>query len=86
MNKNKAIIIESDDWEGLFINGKLVEEGHSLNQGESRIKYFKKISKIYNFDIENLYEFYIEEDDEDYLYKNGSFPLNINELKGNYEL
>jgi len=82
---NKAILIQSDDWEGLFINGKLVEEGHTLNEGRSRTKYFIKLSKQYDFDLEKLIETEIDEEDEERLYNIGCFPENINELKGKYE-
>lgn len=42
---NKAIIIQADDWEGLFVNGVLVQEGHSLNQGYKRLPYLKNYLK-----------------------------------------
>ena len=38
--KNEAILLHSKDgdWEGLFINGQLIDEGHEL--GEGRKEYF----------------------------------------------
>lgn len=81
---NKAILIEADDWEGLYVNGTLVKEGHTLNEGMSRIKCFIKLSKKYNFNLEELKECYIKEEDED-LYDIGGFPIKLSELKGNYE-
>jgi hypothetical protein len=83
--KNQAIILEADDWEGLFINGELVQEGHLLNEGKSRLVYFVKLSKTYNFDLEKIKEFLIEDYDERYLEDNGGFPKNINELRGTYK-
>lgn len=29
--KPDAVIVLGDDWEGLYLDGKLVEEGHSLD-------------------------------------------------------
>lgn len=83
--KTEAILIEADDWEGLFIDGVLIEEGHTLNEGYSRIKYFVILSKKYNFDLEKLNELYIEEVDKDELYDCGGFPNTLEELKGNYK-
>jgi hypothetical protein len=82
---NKAILIQADDWEGLFINGKLVKEGHTLNEGTSRVKYFNQISKKHNFNLDDLKEVWIDESDEEKLYDCGSFPNSLSELNGNYE-
>ena len=76
---NKAILVQAGDWEGLFVNGKLVEEGHTLNEGYDRIKYFLKLSEQYNFDLNSLIEFRVEE--EDALHNCGSFPEDINDIK-----
>jgi hypothetical protein len=82
---NKAILIKADDWEGLFISGKLVEEGHTLNEGTSRIMYFLNLAKTYNFNLEELKEVYITEEDEEKLNDYGSFPEYLSDLKGDYE-
>lgn len=82
---SKAILIQADDWEGLFIDGKLVKEGHTLNEGTSRVKYFNKLAKQYNFRIDDLKEVYIDECDEDRLYDIGCFPECLSELIGDYE-
>ena len=80
----KAILIQADDWEGLFIDGVLIEQGHTLNQGYSRVKHFINLAKTHNFDVEELEEVWVQEVDEDYLYAHGGFPKNLNELKGKY--
>ena len=82
---NKAILLISEDWEGLFINGKLIEEGHTLNEGLSRIKYFVGLAKKYNFDLAKMKEIELCEKDEQYLCDYGSFPNNIEELNGSYQ-
>ena len=78
---NKAVLIQSDDWEGLFVNGKLVQEGHTLNEGTSRIKYFNKLSEKHNFNIKEMEEYYVTEDYENYLYDNGCFPKLLSEVE-----
>ena len=80
----KAILIKADDWEGLFVDGILIEEGHTLNQGMSRVKYFLELSKDCDFDLEEMEEVWIDEEDEDTLYKIGCFPSQLTDLKGNY--
>jgi len=81
---NEAILVKSDDWEGLFINGKLVEEGHTLNEGTSRIKYFSSLAKKYNFSLEDMKEAWVTEGYEEWLYDSGSFHENLSDI--NYEL
>jgi len=81
---NKAILLISDDWEGLYINGKLVEEGHTLNQGYSRIKHFTKLAKTYDFDLDEMKEEYLCGADIFMTEDIGSFPVDINEFSGNY--
>ena len=81
---NKAILLQVEDWEGLYINGELVEEGHTLNEGNSRIKYFLKLAKKYDFNLENMEEIYAAEEDEELVMDWGNFPKDINKLKGVY--
>jgi hypothetical protein len=81
---NKAILVKADDWEGLFINGKLTKEGHTLNEGTSRIKYFLKLAKEHNFDLEEMKEVYVNDEDEEWLNDYG-FPDDLSTLSGDYE-
>lgn len=78
---NKAILIGSDDWDGLYVNGELVEEGHSLNQGYNRINYFTKLAKRYNFNLDELESGYVTPEYEEELEDIGSFPIDITEVK-----
>jgi hypothetical protein len=81
---NKAILLKSDDWEGLYINGKLVEEGHTLNQGYSRIKHFIKLAKTYDFDLDEIKEEYLNGADIFMTEDMGNFPEDINGFSGDY--
>jgi len=83
--KNKAILIHSQDgdWEGLFINGKLIGEGHQL--GEGRKEYFwLNIGAKYGITGDDLIIKEIEDIDEDYLSTSGKFPATLAEMRGKY--
>jgi len=32
--ESKIIIVIADDWEGLYVNGRLIEEGHKVKRSE----------------------------------------------------
>lgn len=78
---NKAILIYLEDWEGLFINGTLVEEGHTLNQRYNRINYFKKLAKKYNFNLDELEIGFVTPEYQIELEDCGGFPENIENVK-----
>ena len=78
---NTIIIINSDDWEGLFVNGKLIEEGHELNDGMSRKKYLQELCRKYNVSLPSIEEGYVTEDYyDDILSERGSYPENLSEV------
>lgn len=81
MEKNSAIIIKADDWEGLFINGKLVEENHTLNQGHSRRKYLLSICSKYGLKMEEILEGYVTDDYYDKMEDTGGFDADINDVE-----
>lgn len=76
---NKAILLQSssESWEGLFVNGKLVEEGHTLNQGYSRVKYFKDLAKKYGFSLDELEEYTVTDEYDEKLCDCGGFDKDI---------
>jgi hypothetical protein len=84
---NEAILIELCDWEGLYVNGVLIDEGHTINQGYSRMKYLQNLAKEHNFDLNEMKSYYLTNgDDEDCLEEFGyCLPQNISELNGMYE-
>lgn len=82
---NKAILLKADDWEGLFVNGELVEEGHTLNEGASRIKYFLDLADEYLFNLRDMKEIWVTEEDEEIINKTGGFPVYLNQMQENYE-
>lgn len=80
----EARIIKADDWEGLFIDNVLVDEGHSLNEGEERYIYLSGLAEKYGFTPHTLKIHYIAEQDEACLIETGGFPDDMRDLSGDY--
>ncbi len=79
----KAVIIEADDWQALYINGESVEQDHKLGNGDFLL--ILKIAEKYGFTADELSCFWAEEEDLEEAYDNGCFPHKLSELKGTYE-
>mgnify|MGYP003540333176 CR=1 FL=1 len=47
---NKAIILQGSSYEALYVNGKLIQEGKTLNGEFNREDYFKALAYNYGFD------------------------------------
>jgi len=85
MNKQVLILMSPNgDWEGLFIDGILIDEGHKLGEGNSRTFLLEKAEE-HNFSSKDVREITITDEDENYLNKYGAFPEKIEILKGSYE-
>lgn len=67
-------IIILDDWEGLYINGQLVDEGHSINLRTV----LKKLAKEYNFTFRSHCA---SPELEDKIQQVGSLPKNLDEVE-----
>jgi len=83
---NKAILVKSNDWEGLYIDGKLVCDGHidNMNEGEERLTFFIKLADEYKFELKDIKVRDLEFNDIVNAEWNGYFPDNINEFKSKY--
>jgi hypothetical protein len=79
-----AIIVNADDWQGFFYNGKLIDEAHTLGDGYGNLWFLKKMAKKYNFNISDVVEAYVTDDFEDYLYDHGCFPDKLSDVQ--YEI
>lgn len=75
----KFVIIDGDDWEGLYIDGILVDEGHSLNEGTRREIWLRKMLSDHSGSLEDLQCGYLE-DSETYFEDRGSLPSTLSEL------
>lgn len=74
---NSATLVSAEDWEGLYINNVLVKEGHSLNEGEDRVKCLQKLAKQYNFDLNKMNLMDLNDEEENMLNEIGHFPEDL---------
>jgi hypothetical protein len=82
---NIAILLQCEDWEGLYINDRLVKEGHTLNEGTNRLKFFAQLSRDCDFDLNYLKVLYLCEDDEKLVMDIGNMPNHIAEFNNDYK-
>ena len=82
----KVIIVSTQfgDWEGLYIDDKLIDDGHELGEGDGK-HYMLKASEKYGFKLKNVKTCELNDEDEDTIADSGSFPKNYEEL-GEMEL
>lgn len=84
--KNKAILLHSKDgdWEGLFINGKLVSEGHQLGEGRKE-HFWLNIGAKYGIAGVDLKVMEVNGPDDEALGETGGFPATLSEMNGEYK-
>ena len=78
----KVILIgtQSGDWEGLYINGKLVEQGHNIDRMD--LLHYADQFKFIAADV-TLPD--LNDEDEETTMACGCLPNLLTDLKGNYE-
>ena len=83
--KKRVVILstQSGDWEGLYIDGKLIDEGHVLGEGNHRL-YMVEQSEIYNFKLNDIVYEEINDDDDMEMNDSGRFPEFLSDLIGSY--
>jgi len=74
---------QSADWEALYINGNLIDEGSELGEGLNRL-YFLRKAEEYDFSSKDIKFLEISNDDEELVSRSGCFPDVIYELHGDY--
>jgi len=74
-----GIILCVDDWEGLYVDGELISEGHNLSEPNDWIRWTRE------FDLEGIKYIYLEDEDYDYVADSGSMLSNLSDYKGNYK-
>ena len=88
VNMDKSVVIlttQDGDWEGLFIDNKLISEGHVLGEGKSKT-YLLKQSEIFNFKYNDVICHVLKNEDDEILSNNGNFPKLLSDLKGIYNI
>jgi hypothetical protein len=68
----KVVQAQGDDWNGLFIDGRLVMEDHRLKTKD--IQAAMKDAGVLGTEIQ------FKEVDMDWMYEVGSFPINMSEV------
>lgn len=82
--KIKVKIIRADDWEGIYIDGELIDQGHTLGDGNHTL-YLLKLSEKYNFKSKDVKIYELNDEDVDEVYESGELPKKLSKLKGNYD-
>lgn len=72
----ELVIVNGDDWEGLYINGVLVTEGHSISNRELAEAIIERLPRL-NISYE------CKEADIDWLHDRGSLPEKLEKVKLN---
>jgi hypothetical protein len=71
MNENILTIARADDWEGIYVGGKLHDEGHSI-----------ELKRGIEIAIENnVTKVVWQEVDDDWISEVGNLPSDMNEVK-----
>ena len=73
----KIHCIKSDEYEALYINGKLFNEGNPLEEGNERVLYFYSIASNYGLNINEIKFGYVNLFD---INEYGEFPNDLGEL------
>lgn len=81
----RIIILKSQDgdWEGLYVDGNLIEEGHILGEGNNRMFLLEQAEK-FNFTSKDVEWIEVNNEDDFDLLSFGSFPETLSELSGDY--
>jgi hypothetical protein len=78
----KVHLLETDDWQGLYIDGKLITEGHKVGEGDPL--YLLKTAEMYGFTHKDVTWAWLTEEDDDMVYENGCMPQDILEFNKRY--
>lgn len=70
----------NDDWEGIYLDGKIIEQGHVPFESDYRIG-FLELAENENFTSEDVNIVYIDDTPlNEYLMETGGFPENLQNL------
>lgn len=83
----KIKIINASDWEALYVDGILKQEGHTLNQGERREIYInREVCKQYNVTIDEIEFGHLTDEGEEWLSQIGRFPKELSAFESFIEI
>ena len=78
---NEAILLKGDDYEGLFVNGKLVQEGETLNEGHERIFYFLELAESHEFNLKDMKLGEVSEAYNEKMKEKGGFDFYLSDVE-----
>lgn len=73
---------QEGDWEGLYIDGKIIDQGHNIGEG-NRLFLLKKAEE-FNFKSSDIRVKTLNDSDENNIIKLGNLPDKLNDLVGPY--
>ncbi len=79
----KVTIIDTDNYQGIYLDGYLHDEGHELGEG-NHFYYLLNLSNKYGFNSDDIESYYVNEKGEEYLDTYGSFPHELESFRGMY--
>lgn len=77
---SRVVIIDADDWDGIFIDGFLIDEGHTLGEGYHRLYLLRK-SEQYKFTSKDIEERFANDLELEWLEDHGGFPPTLSEFE-----
>lgn len=72
---------QEGDWEGLYVNGEIVDQGHRIDRDD-----FLELAEKYNFKSSDVRKKELTNEDEEETSMSGRFPRLLSELAGNYSI
>ncbi|AGO47548.1 hypothetical protein Phi4:1_gp015 [Cellulophaga phage phi4:1] len=74
---------QSGDWEGMYVDSVLIDEGHTLGEGDSKI-YLLKMSEKYNFTSKQVTFKELSDVDDENISLLGSMKSNLKDFNDEY--
>lgn len=74
---------QSGDWEAMYIDGKLIDEGHTLGEGNN-FYFLLEMAEKYGFTRADIQSAELNAVDDEEVSSGGSMPQSLSELTGSY--
>jgi hypothetical protein len=74
---------KSGDWESMYIDGKMVADGHELGEGNN-FYFLLEMSEKYGFKRKDIRESELNDYDDEYTSDIGCMPKELSSLTGKY--
>ena len=85
MLTKKVVILKTDEWEGMFVDGRLLIEGETLQEG-SPTKWFLELAEKHSFTSEEVEEHWLTGEGHNWLSfaAGGWFPKSLGAVPTNF--